>query len=136
MKTTKITLEDQGQDVLELYVDENDVVIDAQPFQASLWRGAMIPVSVEGMVEVGKRCPIHHPPCINYGFLKYAIEAVEELEYKVLKCKQCGTEIIGGYYNTPRGAFCAECWEKVPNREKKKAVNKALKRLAVLGDIK
>lgn len=34
MITTKITLEDQGQDLLELYVSEEGVVIDAQPFQS------------------------------------------------------------------------------------------------------
>ena len=62
MKVTKITLEDKGQDCLELFVDSNGVVIDTHPFQASIWAGAVVPIGVAGMVEVGVECPIHHPP--------------------------------------------------------------------------
>jgi hypothetical protein len=85
MKITKITLEDHGQDFLELYVSEDEVVIDARPFQGHIWKGAMIPIRDKNMVKVGARCPIHDPPHINYGFLKYNIEAIEEIEEKVLE---------------------------------------------------
>lgn len=85
----KITLEDQGQDFWELYVSEDEVVIDAKPFQSHIWKGAMIPISDKSMVKVGVRCPIHKPPQIKYGFLKYLIEAIEEIEYKTLKCCKC-----------------------------------------------
>lgn len=81
-KVTKITLEDQGQDFLELYVDEHGIVMDAQPFQSSIWKGALIPIKNKKMFKVGVRCPIHHPPCIIYGFLKYLIEKIEVLDDK------------------------------------------------------
>ena len=82
MKVTKITLEDNGQDFLELYVDDKGKVIDAQPFQGSIWAGAMIPLGIGDMVEPGKLLPIHNPPHIEYGFLKHKIEKVEEVEYE------------------------------------------------------
>lgn len=43
MNVTKITLEDNGQDFLELYVAKSGEVVDAKPFQGSIWRGAYIP---------------------------------------------------------------------------------------------
>lgn len=85
MKVTKITLEDKGQDCLELFVDSNGVVIDTHPFQASIWAGAVVPIGVAGMVEVGVECPIHHPPHIVFGYLKYRIEAIETVEYDTIK---------------------------------------------------
>lgn len=133
MKITKITLEDQGQDFLELYVSEDEVVIDAQPFQSHIWKGAMIPISDKSMVKVGARCPIHNPPYINYGFLKYNIEAIEVIEQKVLKCCKCGSEIKGGYYNSPIGPHCCNCWEKVDKRFKNMALTETLMGLAALG---
>lgn len=135
MKITKITLEDQGQDFLELYVSEDEVVIDAQPFQSHIWKGAMIPISDKSMVKVGVRCPIHKPPQIKYGFLKYLIEAIEEIEYKVLKCCKCGSEIKGGYYNSPDGPHCCDCWEKKSKKYKDAALNDTLKGLATLGKL-
>lgn len=36
MQVTKITLEDNGQDFLELYVAESGEVVDAKPFQGSI----------------------------------------------------------------------------------------------------
>lgn len=133
MKITKITLEDQGQDLLELYVSEDEVVIDALPFQGHIWKGAMIPISDESMVKVGARCPIHNPPYIEYGFLKYNIEAIEEIEQKVLKCCKCGSEINGGYYNSPMGPHCCDCWKKVDEKQKKAALSETLMGLAALG---
>ena len=46
-----------------------------------------------------------------------------------LNCKKCGTVITGGYYNTPRGAHCCDCWEKVPDRDKKKMLAETLRSL-------
>jgi len=47
-----------------------------KPFHKALYKGGYIPL---GMQEVGKPCMIHHPPLINYGFLKYNVEGI--LEY-------------------------------------------------------
>ena len=72
----KITLEDKGQDFLWLLVD-NYTVVDAGPFQSHIWKGAFVPLP---MVKVGEPCPIHHPPHIRIGFLKYRVEKIEEVE--------------------------------------------------------
>lgn len=50
-----------------------------------------------------------------------------------LKCKKCGKEIKGGFYNTPDGAYCCECWEKVPQQKKDKVLADALSKLAMAG---
>lgn len=81
MEVTKITLEDRGQDFLELYVNDKGVVIDAKPFLYPTWAGAYIPVSDKSMMRVGEPCPIHHPPHIVFGFLRYNIEKIERVEY-------------------------------------------------------
>lgn len=75
----KITLEDRGQDFTTLYTDEQGIVTDVQPFQAHIWRGAIIPVYDTEMFRVGERLPIHHPPHIEYGFLRYKIQKIEYL---------------------------------------------------------
>lgn len=72
----KITLEDKGQDILWLIIDDS-VVVNAGPYQWHLWEGATIPMS---MVKVGQPCPVHHPPHIKFGFLKYRVEKIEEVE--------------------------------------------------------
>jgi hypothetical protein len=83
MKAIKITLEDQGQDFLELYVDGKTAkVIDVRPFQKSAWVDAIIPLDNKAMFKIGKLCPIHHPPHIKFGFLNYKIEKIEEVEYE------------------------------------------------------
>lgn len=82
MKVTKITLEDNGQDFLELYVSESGEVVDAKPFQGSIWRGAYIPVDNKDMVKIGDPCPIHNPPHIIYGWLKHKIEKIEQVDYE------------------------------------------------------
>lgn len=28
-----------------------------------------------------------------------------------MKCEKCGKPVKGGYYNTPYGVFCVDCWE-------------------------
>lgn len=132
MATIKITLEDKGQDFLELYVsEEEEKVIDAQPFQAHLWRGALIPISDKSMFKVGEYCPIHHPPHIKFGFLDYRIEKIERIVPKVLKCRKCKKEIKGAFYNPPAGAVCCDCWEnKTTQKVKDKALTDSLKGLA------
>lgn len=87
MKVTKITLEDLGQDCLEFYVDEIGRVVDVQPFQATIWRGAYIPRD-KSMMQVGKLCPMHNPPYLEYSYLKYKIESIEEI--KDYPCKPIG----------------------------------------------
>ena len=82
MKVTKITLEDKGQDFLELFIDSYGTVIDARPFQKSIWVGAAVPIGVNGMVKVGEKLPIHNPPHITFGYLKYNVEAIDTVEYK------------------------------------------------------
>lgn len=78
---TKIELEDNGQDLLELVTDENGVVIDAGPFQKSVWIGASIPISEhQNLLVIGEGLPIHHPPHINYGFLKHKVISIEKIE--------------------------------------------------------
>lgn len=79
MRVTKITLEDNGQDVLELYVSKSGEVVDAKPFQGSIWRGAHVPLF---MVKIGGLCPIHNPPHIIYGWLKHKIEKAEWVDYE------------------------------------------------------
>lgn len=77
MKTIKITLEDKGQDFLELHVNaETSKVVDAKPFQKEAWVGAYIPIHDTIMFKVGEPCPIHHPPHIWFGFLNYKIENI------------------------------------------------------------
>lgn len=71
---TKITLEDKGQDFLEVIVEDNKI-IQTLPFQTDIWKGAYVPVE---MVIVGKKMPIHKPPHINFGFLNYKVESVEK----------------------------------------------------------
>lgn len=135
MAIIKITLEDKGQDFLELYVSEEDeTVIDTQPFQGSIWKGAMIPISDKSLFKVGNRCPIHHPPHIKFGFLDYKIEKIERIEYKTLTCSKCHKEIKGGFYAAPSGAVCCNCWEnKTPQKVKDKALADTLKGLSIIG---
>lgn len=54
---------------------------------------------------------------------------------KILKCKKCSKPIQGGFYNTPNGVYCCECWDKVPQRKKDKALADALRNLAIIGKI-
>lgn len=71
-----IHFEDNGQDFLQFIV-EDDIVVEAKPFQTDIWKGAYIPVY---NVNVGEPCPIHHPPHINYGYLKHNVEKIETIE--------------------------------------------------------
>ena len=72
----KITLEDKGQDLLWLKVNDGGLVEEAGPFQNHIWKDAYVPY---WYAHVGQLCPIHLPPHIIQGFLKYNIESIEEL---------------------------------------------------------
>ena len=74
---TKITLEDKGQDLLWLRVNDAGLVEEAGPFQNEIWKDSYIPLWI---VEVEKPCPIHHYPHIIYGFLKYKVESIKTEE--------------------------------------------------------
>lgn len=54
---------------------------------------------------------------------------------KVIICKQCKCELKGGFYNTPNGTFCSDCWSKKSKKVKDKALADALKGLSMLGKI-
>lgn len=80
MNVVKITLEDKGQDFLEMYIsEETHQIIDVKPFGIAFWEGAYVPIECQSMVSVGKLFPIHNPPHINFGFLKYKIEKIEHI---------------------------------------------------------
>jgi hypothetical protein len=68
-----IEFEDKGQDFLYFQLDKNGFVVKATPFQNEIWKGAYIPLS---MLKVGKELPIHHPPNINFGFLKHIVKNI------------------------------------------------------------
>lgn len=74
---TIIELEDNGQDFLEIVTDQDGVIIETRPFQTSVWKGGIIPIEQKHMMKVGKNLPIHHPPNINFGFLKHKIKSVK-----------------------------------------------------------
>lgn len=71
----RIVLEDKGQDLLWLKVGEGGLVEEAGPFQNEIWKDAYVPV---WYARVRQLCPIHHPPHIIQGFLKYKIESITE----------------------------------------------------------
>ncbi|MBP3829838.1 MAG: hypothetical protein ILA06_05995 [Bacteroidaceae bacterium] len=72
---TRINLEDMGQDLLWLRVNEGSLVEEAGPFQNEIWKDAYVPL---WMVKVGLPCPIHKCPNIIRGFLKYKVISVEK----------------------------------------------------------
>lgn len=80
MELIRITIEDCGQDFTVFYTNASGRVIDAQPFQGWVWRGAIIPVEDPEMFKVGEPLPIHHPPHIIHGFLRYRIEKIEYID--------------------------------------------------------
>lgn len=43
-----------------------------------------------------------------------------------IKCKECGKVLNGGYYNTLKGPYCVECWEKKPMHIRKQEEKIAL----------
>lgn len=78
MKGYEIELEDKGQDFARLKTDEKGIVIAAEPFQTEIWKGALIPIAQQ---KIGDLCMIHHLPHIKYGYLKYKVLAIKEINY-------------------------------------------------------
>lgn len=76
MKGYEITLEDKGQDFTKLITDKDGIVFKAEPYQTELWKGALIPISQQ---KIGELCMIHHLPHIEYGYLKYKVLDIKEL---------------------------------------------------------
>ncbi len=72
---TRIELEDKGQDLLWLRVNEGGLVEEAGPFQNEIWKGSYIPY---WLAKVGQLCPIHNYPHIIRGFLKYRIVSMRK----------------------------------------------------------
>ena len=79
MEKIKIHLEDNGQDLLWLVCGEDGRIVDAGPFQSSVWVGGLIPVWDDEMLKVGEPCPIH-TGFIKHGYLKHKIEKIETIE--------------------------------------------------------
>lgn len=71
----KVELEDNGQDFLHFITDNDGVIQEAHPFQTSVWKGGVIPIEIQ---EIGMPCMIHHPPNINYGFLKHNVLSISD----------------------------------------------------------
>ncbi len=75
MKTQnhKITLKDEGQDLLYFITDNIGRIIEAGPFHNDLYKGGHIPLSSQ---KIGEPCMIHHPPHFNFGFLRFNVESI------------------------------------------------------------
>lgn len=89
MKQFKITLKDNGQDLLWFVVDEDGIVVEAGPFHNETYKGAYIPYDHttaedgEPLFQVGKPLPIHHPPHLTHTWLKFDVEEIKEVSNKV-----------------------------------------------------
>lgn len=70
----RIELEDKGQDLLWLEVNNEGVVEKAGPFQDSIWRGSIVPYC---NAKVGDYCPIHCSPDFENSTLRYKIVSIE-----------------------------------------------------------
>jgi hypothetical protein len=75
-KIFKVKLEDIGQDLLSLTVNEKNEIIDCENFGPKLYIGGYIPIEKQ---KIGDPCMIHYPPNIKFGFLKYNVLSIEEV---------------------------------------------------------
>lgn len=48
----------------------------------------------------------------------------------IIVCMKCGKELNNGFYNSPNGIFCPECWENKPKKEREQLYNDAIKNIA------
>lgn len=78
MKGYQIELEDKGQDFLRFITDDKGIVIEALPYQTDVWKGALIPIKQQ---KIGDLCMLHNPPRIEYGYLRYKVLAIKEINY-------------------------------------------------------
>lgn len=69
---TIIHIEDQGQDFTEFYVDDSNVIIDAQPFQGWLWTGYQITNKIRRRAKLQLR---KGPKSLT---LKYRVVKIEQ----------------------------------------------------------
>jgi len=80
VRVTMIVFADHGQDFLRWTVNEHGVVIDSQPFQASVWRGMEVPNVADlkegDIVELIVRDP--GKPTLRSN-IKYPVERVERI---------------------------------------------------------
>ena len=90
----KITLVDEGQDLLYLIVDIDGTVVDAGPFHSKLYVGGEIPIEEPDLFYVGGELPIHNPPHIEFGFLKYKIQSIKEVIKPLNKIKNVFNRIL------------------------------------------
>lgn len=74
MERKLIHLEDQGQDLLILVI-ENDLVVEERPFNRNIFIGGYVPGN---MLKVGSQCPMHKLPHIDRGYLKYKVVKIED----------------------------------------------------------
>jgi len=52
---------------------------------------------------------------------------------KIIKCCQCGKELLGGFYNTPYGIYCSICWKKESKKTRDRALKEVLDGFANIG---
>lgn len=77
--TTKIFhFEDNGQDFLHWYVDKNGKVLEAWPFQTSVWKDSIVGPHVMEVGEAGDNMDYIFKDG-SYNTLKHKIERIENL---------------------------------------------------------
>lgn len=74
----KITLEDNGQDFLEIITEDSGFITETRPFQTEIWKDGYIPLDSPEFY-IGGILPIHKPPHIIYGFLKHKVIKIENI---------------------------------------------------------
>lgn len=75
-KLFKVELEDRCQDLLSFTVNEKCEIIDCVSFGPKIYIGGYIPIEQQ---KIGEPCMIHHPPHIEFGFLKYNVVSISEV---------------------------------------------------------
>lgn len=70
-----VELEDNGQDFIKFITDESGVIIESKPFQTNFWKGGIIPLNQQ---VIGELCMIHHPPHIEFGYLKHKVISINK----------------------------------------------------------
>ncbi|WP_419545278.1 hypothetical protein [Odoribacter laneus] len=55
---------------------------------------------------------------------------------KIIVCVKCGKELNNGFYNSPNGIFCPECWENKPKEEREQLYNDAIENIAAIVELK
>lgn len=74
-KFTEIHFEDNGQDFLFWVINEKGLVVDSQPFQASVWRGFEVDMSI---MEAGKPLVVFPSYDLDNGtVLKHLVKEVK-----------------------------------------------------------